>query len=122
MDMVIVRLRQLPSASLLLLLVVLIALLSGPSAAAHSTVADIGSGPHIEGLSPHGDEATIRASNWPAFAADAVVSPAAVDIPSRPPPAHRLRWINAPANAYGSTWAVAASPWSGRSPPAGAYI
>ncbi len=102
-----------PAVYLLVILAALLTIVSGPSAAAHAEVFELASGPHIEGVSPHGDEATIRAK---ASEAD-LDSTAAAEPAWAPEPGSRFRGHSAAADARGPAFAVAASPGSGRSPP-----
>lgn len=102
-----------PAAYLLVILSALLTMLSGPSAAAHADIADPGSSPHIEGLSPHGDEARARSAaidDDPVFSVAEGQAGGHGSLPSLPRPC-------AAADALGPPFAVAASPWSGRSPP-----
>lgn len=98
---------------LLVLLAALLTMLSGPSAAVHAGVVDLGSAAHIEGLSPHGDDATIRAASTE----DDLDSSTSRDLPCEPESDPRLRWPSAAVDAPGPLLAIVASPWSGRSPP-----
>jgi len=98
---------------LLIVLAALLTVLSGPSAAVHSEVADPKSAPHIHGLSPHGDDATTRVASTE----DDPASSTGRDQRCGPGPDPRLRWLFAAAAALGPPFAVTASPWSGRSPP-----
>jgi len=104
------------AASLLFVLAALIALVSGPSAAVHSA-ADRGSVPHIEGMSPHGDDATTRTTNRRTPGADDLTSAPAVETRRASLLGQDLSEIRVASDAVLPTWAVAASPGSGRSPP-----
>lgn len=107
------RAPRTPATYLLVTLAALLTMLSGPSAAGHAEVADLGSAPQIEGLSPHGDDATTRC----AFTEDDLDSSTSRDLPCRPESDPFLLRPAAAAAAPGPLFAVAASPWSGRSPP-----
>lgn len=107
------RSRRTPAGYLLVLLAALLTMLSGPSAAVHAEGAGLRSAPHIEGLSPHGDEATTRAASTE----DDLDSSAVAEPAWTPGPGPGLRWPSAAADATGPIFAVVASPWSGRSPP-----
>lgn len=102
-----------PATYLLVGWAALLTLLSGPSAAAHAEVADLGSAPHIEGMSPHGDDATTRV----AFIEGDLDASTSGDLPACRGSEPHLRWPAAAVDALGPRFAVAASPWSGRAPP-----